>query len=107
MTDLFEYADTRMMYRRTDPDTSRAAAEDAVESITARHRAMIMATLRRAGIGALAAEQIADLAGFESHVAVNRRLPELVRAGVIERTSEKHINRSGSSAYRYKIVVSS
>lgn len=99
--DLF---DGHGMYRRDDPDTSRDAAVTAAGTVRARHQALIVSVLKSVG-RPLAAEEIADRGGFESHVPVNRRLPELVRDGLVERTDEKHRNRSGSEAYRYRALV--
>lgn len=103
--DLFAFADVHRMYRRTDPPTSpEAAIKTVVRNVKSDHHALILSALKRAG-RPMAAEEIADATPIGDHVAVNRRLPELVREGLIERTTERHKNRSGSSAYRYRMVA--
>jgi predicted ArsR family transcriptional regulator len=96
VTDLFDYEKAA---RRHDPATSKEAAQRA-HDLAARHHAAIMGALN-ASAAPLAAEQIGDKIGID-HVAVNRRLTELERAEMIERTHERHKNRSGRSAVKYR-----
>ena len=104
---------TRPNFRKSDPETSRAAAERA---LIAGDEADIYACLRLSGVP-LAAEEISDRLGWQDHgghVRVNRRLSRmcdcvtdeygaLLRTALIERTEEKHVNRSGRAAFKYKI----
>jgi hypothetical protein len=102
MTDLFEYAETQR-YRRSDPDTSREAAERVSEFDSDHHKAILDA-MRRAGIP-LAAEQIADaLGGLMDKVQIGKRMCELERGGAISKTEKKHVNRSGRRGYRYQVT---
>lgn len=100
MDDLFDWQKSR---RRGGPSTSDDAAMEAGK-LAARHHALILATLRERGC-ALAAEQIGD-ANNVGHVAINRRLTELERAGLIIKTKSKHTNRSGRGAFQYALVSS-
>lgn len=90
-------------YRRSDPVTSREAGEQATQFRAGDHRA-ILGALGRATPNPLSAEQISDFLRWHDHVRVNRRLGELERAGQIQRTQERHINRSGRSAFKYRKV---
>ena len=112
MTDLFAYANSRPQnYRPSDPITSRDAGRSA-HKFSAEHHQIILAVLRRAA-QPLAAEQIADAIGFGFQrgiyslcldtVQVCKRTNELIEAGLIERTAERHTNRSGRSAFKLRI----
>lgn len=90
----------RKLVRGTDPDTSRNAAL-ASQELRARHHATILEVLWIHG-RAMAAEEIADQVSGLDATAVCRRLRELVTAGEIEATSERHRNRSGRMAVRYR-----
>lgn len=79
--------------RNTDPDTSKQAARS-VEELRENHMEKILAQL---AIIPKTAEGISD--GIDiSYVAVNRRLPELERAGKVTRTERRLPNRSGRMA---------
>lgn len=97
MTDLFDWSKA---YRPTDPVTSPEAARSAM-GLAARHHELILRVLRSTG-RAMAAEEIGDDCDIH-HVAINRRLTELVRAGLIYRTTERHRNRSWRHALRYAL----
>lgn len=92
---------TRSHARRTDPDTSKAAAES-VQTAASRHEAAILAELAVSSVP-LAAEQLADRLGLD-HVQVNRRLPDLEHAGVARKTDERHQNRSGRWAVKWEAI---
>ena len=92
-----------LSYRRTDPITSKEAGEHASQFRAGDHQA-ILGALGRANPTPLSAEQISDFLRWHDHVRVNRRLGELERAGKIQRTQERHINRSGRSAFKYRKV---
>lgn len=89
----------RTLARRKDPETSHLAA-NAAESVRNEHSRRILAAMR--GRPPLAAEQIADLVEL-SAVQVNRRLAELEAAGLIERTTARHRNRSGRMAAKWRV----
>lgn len=99
-------------FRASDPDTSRSAGEGA-NRFRGADQEQIFQALQRAG-RPLAAEEISDRLRWDNHVRVNRRLAELaapvidefgalVRPALIERTEQKHTNRSGRQAYRYQV----
>ena len=89
-------------YRRSDPSTSKEAGDN-----TSRFRAgdcgSILGALGSA-LAPLAAEQISEVLHWASHVRANRRLKELERAGLIERTSQRHTNQSGRRAFKYRLT---
>lgn len=87
-------------FRAGDPETSRDAGEAAKRFVSG-HRLDIYNTLAASPVP-LAAEQIADILGME-HVQINRRLPELCDAGMIEPTDDRHTNRSGAKARKYRV----
>jgi len=95
--DLFEW--TRAV-RRTDPDTSVRAAIKA-EKFAGEHHQMIISALWASGVP-MASEQIADRIGLD-HAAVWRRMSELERGGVIEKSGDEHLNRSNRWAKKYRI----
>ena len=101
MSDLFTYS-APPRSRRNDPDTSHAAGDEAASFINAHHRVILDAL--RGSAEPLAAEQIADAGGLKSHIAVNRRLSELVDRNLIRPTEERHVNRSGRKAVKYRLV---
>lgn len=111
MTDLFSYEPKAPNYRPSDPKTSRDAGRSA-HSFTADHHQAILNVLRRAG-RPMACEEIAQAMAFDYErgkasialdmVACGKRSLELIRAGLIERTAETHVNKSGRSAFRLRI----
>lgn len=86
--------------RRTDVYTSREAAHSMAAPVGAHHLQIlgVLGDNRQRS-----AEEIADRCSLD-YVAVNRRLPELARAEMVERVTEKHVNRSGRQSYRYRIT---
>ena|SRR6185312_10152787 len=114
MTDLFSYEPRPPNYRPSDPITSRDAGRSA-HSFTAEHHQAILNVLRRAG-RPMACEEIAQAMAFDYErgkasialdmVACGKRSLELIRAGLIERTAETHVNKSGRSAFRLRIKQS-
>ena len=84
--------------RRKDPETSHQAA-NAAKGLRAAHSERILELLRSGHV--LAAEQLADGLAL-SPVQVNRRLAELEDSGLIERTDQRHRNRSGRMAVRWR-----
>jgi predicted transcriptional regulator len=94
-SDLF---DPRLAARQTDVDTSHDAAESMQFKVGKQHNAVL--TELMVSYSPMAAEQIEQLCGYP----VWRRMSELERAGLIERTDEKHKNRSGRMAYKYRLA---
>ena len=94
-TDLF---DPRRLARTTDLSTSHAAAKSMAGAIGPQHQE-VLSVLEKGY--SLAAEEIEDILGY----SIWRRMGELERKGLIERTEEKHRNRSGRMAFKYKIVI--
>jgi predicted ArsR family transcriptional regulator len=86
--------------RRTDVDTSRESAHSMAATVHTHHLLIldVLGDNRQHS-----AEEVADRCSLD-YVAVNRRLPELARAEMVERVTEKHVNRSGRQAYRYRIT---
>ena len=94
---LFDYGRAR----RDDPLTSKEAGRAAASLAQADQRSIVRA-LTDAGL-AMAAEEISDALNWHDHVRVNRRLSELVDQSLIVRTEERHQNRSGRYAFRYRV----
>ena len=95
--DLF---DARKAARTTDVQTSHDAAES-MESVAGKQHRAILHELNRPYFFSrrcMSAEELEDELGY----SVWRRMSELERAGLIERTDEKHKNRSGRMAYKYR-----
>ena len=90
-----------MRVRRTDPDTSRAAAQQS-ESLAKRHARIILEVMRQAG-RPLAAEQIANRTDLDS-VQVTRRFAEMEREELIRRTEMRHVNRRGRPTVKWEVV---
>jgi predicted transcriptional regulator len=103
MDDIVDLFDPRLAARQTDVDTSHDAAESMIGVAGKQHQAILNAMMRF--YRPMAAEEIADQIDGLDQIAINRRLPELQRAGKIERTEEKYLNRSGRNAYRYRLFA--
>ncbi len=89
--------------RRNDPATSHEAAES-VEELAQKHHALILDVLKTYD-RPMAAEEIADkYYPILDKVLVGRRLCELERAGLITKTEQRHVNRSGRRAFRYGLA---
>lgn len=113
MTDLVDMMQSaRPLARTSDPITSHHAAAQAV-GLAASDCADIYGALRLSR-KPMAAEEISDMLGWGNHVRVNRRLKELaepltdeygalIRRALIERTEERHTNRSGRQAFKYRV----
>ena len=80
--------------RTTDPDTSHAAALT-VQELREHHMTKIVNALTYP----MTAEQIADCIDLD-YVAVNRRMREIEKSGLVVETTDRRKNRSG----RYAIV---
>lgn len=87
--------------RISDPQTSHDAAKHAEKFLNSHHEAILAAM--RASQRPMAAEEIADACGWATHVQANRRMSELCDRGLIEPTEERHVNRSGRKAVRYRL----
>lgn len=86
--------------RRSDPETSRAAAI----GVNPTDRT-IAYNIHRAHPDGLTDDQLAELMGRRPTSAGKRRL-ELVEAGLIEATAERRPTRTGSSAIVWRAVAS-
>lgn len=95
---LFEVG--RAVHAR-DPATSFKAAEQA-GGLAARHHEAMLALLRAWTLRSFTYEEIADGTGLEKH-AVARRLPELERAGLIQRCGTAKLS-SGRLGTLWRIV---
>ena len=87
--------------RNTDPSTSHAAAL-AAGGLRDIHHAAIIRTLDAAG-RPLAAEEVADIVESIDKVQVAKRWSELEEAGVVIKTEDQYLNRSGRRAFRYAL----
>ena len=92
--DLLDFARTHA--RATDPETSRAAASQAI-GLAAAHRAKILAHLKSIRPSGAIYQDIASAIGLEPH-AVARRLPELQQAGLAKPLDATALTRSGRQA---------
>lgn len=109
--DLFSYTPTAPNYRPSDPVTSRDAGR-AAHAFTNDHHQAILNVLRRTD-RPMACEEIANAMAFDfargktsialDMVACGKRSIELIRLGLVERTAEVHVNKSGRSAFRLRI----
>ena len=88
--------------RKTDPETSHAAAESA-QGIAADHCRTILHTLGW-NSRPLAVEQLEALCGLTKW-QISRRMSDLKKAGKIEESEERHRNQNGRSAIKWKIVA--
>lgn len=96
------FADTHT--RRSDPDTSRIAAEGVAHTLNAKLNLIRCAMI---GLkGPCSAEQIADITikvGIDYH-EVSRRLPDMEKAGQVERTGDKTLNSKGKPVQTWRLV---
>ena len=91
---------TTPVARNTDPPTSHEAADSMVDAAGAQQSAILDA-LR--SWGPMNHSQLDDFLGYPAHTS-NRRLPELRRMGLVERTGAKTLTSSGRQAYVYRIT---
>lgn len=100
MPDLFDWEKS---VRKTDPDTSVAAAKSMTFVAGEHHKLIldVMAIARRP----MAAEEIGDRTDTLTQVQVNRRLSELEAGCLVVKTDQKHTNRSGRGAYKYRLAT--
>tara|TARA_R110000803_G_scaffold39641_5_gene85550 strand:- start:807 stop:1088 length:282 start_codon:yes stop_codon:yes gene_type:complete len=93
MNDLFT-----PLARNNDPQTSHDAAHSVEFSLGRQHQEIV--TVLERGIP-FAAEQLEMIIGFP----VWRRMNELEKAGIVEKTGEQHKNNSGRMANKYRLVL--
>lgn len=98
MTDLFEPHKHR---HNRDPDTSQAAAEQAVGFVGI-HRKKVYDVIR---FGPAASEQIAAITGL-TYMQVQRRVSDLRNNGQIEDSGRRHRNSSGRMAVVWQLAGS-
>lgn len=84
--------------RRTDPATSHAAAAEAGD-LAEEHRERILAAL---AVGSAGASRIGERCRLSSH-QVNKRLPELLRAGLVELTGRTVTSASGRGEREWRV----
>lgn len=96
--DLADSWTPHKLARRDDPATSKAAAAQAKDLVSA-HEGTILDALRGDG-GALAAEEIADRTDLDA-VQVARRLSAMATKGLVVRTTLVHTTRSGRSSAKW------
>ena len=89
------------MARRSDPETSKAAARAAVDLAT-QHQAAIVRCLKQ--FGALGKDGIASRTRITG-VQVARRLPELERIGLVKLTGKRVPSTSGRSEREWGAVA--
>ena len=87
--------------RKTDPATSRMASDQA-GGLSHRHCAEIKKTLDDVFPKGLNFEEIANLAGFTQTTQVSRRMVDLERQGMAERTGETSMTSSGRHAQTWR-----
>lgn len=81
------------LFRRTDPDTSKAAGQAARETgLVGRHERLILAALEQ---GPGTKDEISSRIGTLSEQQVARRMHGLHRAGLVEPTGTTRPSRSG------------
>ncbi len=85
----------------TDPQTSKDAA-GGVFNDARHHRAAILAELQMSA-EPLAAEQLSNRMQLTT-LQVMKRLSDLKRYGLVCRTGDTYLNRSGSRAHKWAIV---
>jgi predicted ArsR family transcriptional regulator len=85
--------------RASDPETSHQAAVmcEGIRSTDQRRILEILGRARRP----MSSEEIAEHHDGLSYHAVARRMAELEREGFVVKTTTKHRNKSGRSAFRY------
>lgn len=83
--------DSRHLARKSDPQTSHQAAAR-VHEFAGGHREQILACLKRHG--SLTVDEIAKRTRLQSQ-AINKRLPELERAGLARPTGGTRLSASG------------
>lgn len=79
--------------------TTSTEALNAVKPKLKKQHEQIVNTMRETSY-AMAAEQIADRVG----AAVWRRMSELEKNGIILKTGELHVNRTGRKAHKYRLA---
>lgn len=88
--------------RSTDPITSHEAADDAA-TFAEQHRVRVLAALMKAG-GRCGSEHMAFLCGLAPY-QVRKRTVELERAGLIRRTGNLCLTRSGRREQEWEVVA--
>ena len=89
--------------RRSDPQTSKAAARSMLETASAQRERIYWSLLRKGS--PLTADEIAEREGMTME-QVCRRLPELCdpkKDGRVERMAETRPTRRGSQAHLYRL----
>lgn len=97
--------DTLPLFRRSDPETSKAAGQAARETgLVGRHEQMILAALE---LGPGTKDEIASRIGTLTEQQVARRMHGLHRAGLVEPTGSTRPSRSGRPERVWKATAAS
>ena len=96
-TDQFalEFYETKKRHRTTDPETSKAAAEEITRSGTAARQAEQVLALVRSSATKRTSRELALIAGLDAETrhldyhAIARRLPELEKAGKVRKAEAR------------------
>jgi len=84
--------------RKTDPETSKQAAREIAPALGELHKQVVDA-LR--GNGGVTATELSQRMGVGDPRRFNRRLPELVRSGVVVKGQERACRVTGRNAATY------
>ena len=87
--------------RATDPITSHEAAH-AADKLAANHQRRVLEALQ--GVEKAGASHLAWLCGLQPYEA-RKRLPELERMGLVRRTEETAMTRSGRREQVWSVVA--
>ena len=90
--------------RNSDPDTSDMAARSA-KGLAGKHCLLIKNLLVSVSPMSLNYEEISGRLGFDNQNKVARRMVDLERQGLVERTNETRATKSGRQAQLWKAVV--
>ena len=93
--------EVRRRRRNVDPDTSHEAAR-ATKGLAEAHQAEILAVLNDAA-APLTARAIAERCSLD-HVAIGKRMCELVRAGLAQDSGQRHVLTTGRKAIAWEIA---
>lgn len=104
LADFVEDFDPKKHVRKTDPVTSHAASEKS-GVLAHRHCVEIKKALDDVFPKGLNFEEIANYVGFAQTTQVSRRMVDLERRGMAERTGETSMTSSGRHAQTWRGVA--
>lgn len=94
--------DARTLARTDNPETSKAVAGSA-RDLRCEHHAIILDVIARWRYVDWTADEIARRCDLDRH-QIGRRLGELERAGIVEKSGEKRPTDTGRLAHCYRVV---